>query len=90
MASTSTKSMPLPKKNGSLYFKGKDVEAFLLIYEACCKDAGLSEDAKCKSIIRYCGYKERELIKSLPAYTTPNTFEDLKIMLMTLYGKADR
>jgi hypothetical protein len=82
--------MPIPKKKGALYFEGKDVEAFLQTYETACDEAGLTDHSKCRTMPRYCTLAERELIKNLPEVMQPTTYQALKDIMMTLYGKADR
>ena len=82
--------MPAPKRKGDLWFKGKEVEAFLLTYESKANSAGLTETQKCKQLTRYVSRRHRELIKGLPEVLRPTNFSDLKDHIIKLYITNDR
>ena len=49
------------------------VKEFIQYYERLCAQNNVTLDAeKCETLLRYCSKRERETIKNIPSYVTPN------------------
>jgi hypothetical protein len=90
MAAPLPRAMPIPKHKGELYFKGKEIEAFLLTFESTADGVGLSDEQKCRQLPRYVSRETRELIGKHPGVLNPTNFNDLKEALIKLYDNNDR
>ena len=61
------------------------VKEFIQYYERLCAQNNVNLDAeKCETLLRYCSKRERETIKNIPSYVTPN-WNRLKADILKLY-----
>ena len=69
-------------------FWGSDIEDFLSDFEALAEAAQLTEEEKCRWLIRYSRGPAEEVINSLPQ-TRNNDWEGTKTVLLNLYKATD-
>ena len=85
---TSVLTMPNPgTRLAPEKFRGDfdKVKEFIQYYERLCAQNNVTLDAeKCETLLRYCSKRERETIKNIPSYVTPN-WNRLKADILKLY-----
>lgn len=85
-------TIPLPQQRSSRapYFKGRDVEDFIINIEAIGKAAAFSELELPGIVLRYCSSKVKHTLEHDSSYfVTGSAWADTKAILMYYYAKSD-
>lgn len=87
---STTIPLPGPKSSRAPYFKGRDVEDFIITIEAVGRAAGLSESQLPAVVLRYCSSKVKHTLEHESSFFgSGSSWTDTKYILMYYYEKSD-